>query len=305
MSRVAISLHVVAFARAREEGRSTASRTQAVGMETARARRGRPNSSAGNSRKAKRVAAGNADIGGGLVAGLAFVYLSLKDRYRSPSPYLELAIERNAVHGLQLSQEDKRDMARRIYAATPERERDAKKTTLARILSVSDRTIRAWLGRMDKDAKEARNKRIFEMWMACATLEDIAAATDVTKETASQVCQNLAELPKSDKASSEHATDFDPPLYNIWKQQEKTSGSKHFGNSEVRWLDNLLYFYTQPFDVIVDPFAGGGSTIDLCKRRFRRYWVSDRKPIVEREKEIRRSCSRPAEVAATFQRGSE
>jgi len=31
--------------------------------------------------------------------------------------------------------------------------------------------------------------------------------------------------------------DFDPPIYNIWKQQEKTSGSGHFGNSEVRWID--------------------------------------------------------------------
>jgi site-specific DNA-adenine methylase len=55
-------------------------------------------------------------------------------------------------------------------------------------------------------------------------------------------------------------------------------GSQHFGNSEVRWLDNLLYLYTQPFDIVVDPFAGGGSTIDVCKKRFRRYWVSDRKP---------------------------
>src|SRR5262249_60165260 len=31
-----------------------------------------------------------------------------------------------------------------------------------------------------------------------------------------------------------------------------------------------------------------GSTIDICKKRFRRYWVSDRKPIVEREHEIRK-----------------
>jgi DNA modification methylase len=53
-------------------------------------------------------------------------------------------------------------------------------------------------------------------------------------------------------------------------------------------LDNLLYLYTNPFDIIVDPFGGGGSTIDLCKKRFRRYWVSDRKPIVERENEIRK-----------------
>jgi hypothetical protein len=76
---------------------------------------------------------------------------------------------------------------------------------------------------------------------------------------------------QSFKTAANHATDFTPPIYNVWKQQTKTEGSSHFGNSEVRWLDNLLYLYTKPFDIVVDPFAGGGSTIDLCKKRFRRY----------------------------------
>lgn len=210
---------------------------------------------------------------------------------QSDAELLEFAIERNASHGLQLSQADKRDMARKIYHATAERERDAKKAQLAKILSVSERTIREWLGRIDKDSKEARNQRIFEMWMACCTQEEIAEREDMTKQAIALICQETADLPKLDKSSraaAEHATDFDLPIYNIWKQQEKSSGSSHFGNSEVRWLDNLLYLYTKPFDVVIDPFAGGGSTIDLCKKRFRRYWVSDRKPIVERERDIRK-----------------
>lgn len=207
---------------------------------------------------------------------------------KSDAEFLELAIERNAAHGLQLSQSDKRDMARRIYASTPEKERDEKKAHLAKILSVSERTVRDWLSRVDKDAKEARNRRIFEMHMACYTQEDIADTCGVNKDTVSEICRKMADLPKSDKSLAEHATDFDPPIYNIWKQQTKTEGSSHFGNSEVRWVDNLLYLYTQPFDIVVDPFGGGGSTIDICKKRFRRYWVSDRKPIVEREKEIRK-----------------
>lgn len=76
---------------------------------------------------------------------------------KSDSHLLELAIERNASHGLQLLQKDKRDMAKKIYAATPSREQDAKKQQLAKILSVSDRTVRDWLSRIDKDSKEARN----------------------------------------------------------------------------------------------------------------------------------------------------
>jgi hypothetical protein len=207
----------------------------------------------------------------------------------SDAELLEIAIERNAAHGLQLSQSDKRDMTRKIYSSTPDKERDETKKRLAKILSVSERTIRNWLSRIDKDAKADRDRRIFDLWLACWTQQEIAAELGITQgEIAKSIPNgNLSELGKPDKAAADHATDFDPPIYNIWKQQKKTAGSSHFGNSEVRLLDNLLYLYTSPFDVVIDPFAGGGSTIDICRKRFRRYFVSDRKPIVEREKDIR------------------
>jgi DNA modification methylase len=67
---------------------------------------------------------------------------------------------------------------------------------------------------------------------------------------------DLKNFPEEEQVIAEHLTDFDPPIYNIWKQQDKTIGSSHFGNSEVRWLDNLLYLYTKPFDIVIDPFAG-------------------------------------------------
>jgi len=113
----------------------------------------------------------------------------------------------------------------------------------------------------------------------------------LTEEAVRQITQEMENLPKFGKsiqAAAAHATDFEAPIYNIWKQQEKSAGISYYGNSEVRWLDNLLYFYTEPFDIVVDPFAGSGSTIDICKKRFRRYWVSDRKPVIERENEIRK-----------------
>jgi len=208
----------------------------------------------------------------------------------SDSQLLELAIERNATHGLQLSQEDKRTICRRLYEATPERERDTKKKQLVRILSVPDRTLRDWLSRIDKDSKEARDKRISHLWLACYTQEEIAEREGVDQDTVSEITlRKKAELPNSVnlQAQANHATDFEIPLYNIWKQQDKSAKLRHPGNTEIRWLDNLLYLYTKPFDIVVDPFGGSGSTIDLCRKRLRRYWVSDRKPVVEREREIR------------------
>lgn len=209
---------------------------------------------------------------------------------KSDAELLELAIARNAAHGLQLSLEDKKSMATRIYTSTPERERKGKKEQLAKVLSVSPRTVQDWLSRTDKDAKEARDKRIFARWLACWTNEENATAEGVSVQPVKDVVDENADLqkhPKPTVAAAEHATDFEVPIYNVWKQQEKTAGSSHFGNSEVRWVDNLLYLYTKPFDVVVDPFAGGGSTIDICRKRLRRYFASDRKPIVEREKDIR------------------
>jgi len=51
--------------------------------------------------------------------------------------FLELAIERNATHGLQLSQADKQVIARSIYNATSDKDRPAKKKHLVKLLSVT------------------------------------------------------------------------------------------------------------------------------------------------------------------------
>ena len=217
----------------------------------------------------------------------------------SDADLLEKAIRTNATHGLQLSMADKQDMARKIYGATPESERKGKKDELAAILSVSQSKVYEWLGRIDKDTKAKRDRRIRDRWLACWTNQEIAESENMAKGTVDSLClkfPNLENSSKHEQSAADHNDGIDesgelkfkPPIYNVWKQQDKTSGSSHFGNSEVRWVDNLLYLYTKPFDVVVDPFAGGGSTIDICKKRLRRYFVSDRRPIVEREKEIRK-----------------
>jgi len=137
------------------------------------------------------------------------------------------------------------------------REAVRQETTTRQILSVSERTVREWLSRIDKDSKDARNKRIFDMWLACHTDADIAGAVDLSEEGVRKITQQMAELPEVGKPPASHLSDFEIPLYNVWKQQEKTAGAGHFGNSEVRWVDNLLYLYTRPFDIVVDPFGGG------------------------------------------------
>lgn len=211
---------------------------------------------------------------------------------KSDAHLLELAIEKNATHGLQLSQSDKKKMAVRIYISTPEKERDEKKKQLEKILSVSERSVQAWLSDIDKQAREERNKEIFDMWMACYNQIEIAKLAGVEQPLVSATIKKRKDADfyncAANKAKGEYADEsFEAPLYNVWRFHKNSHDVKHFGNSEVRIVDNLLYLYTKPFDIVVDPFAGSGSTIAICKRRFRRYWVSDRKPIPEMDGKIR------------------
>jgi hypothetical protein len=206
----------------------------------------------------------------------AFVY-----PVTAPHDQLELSAALNSEHGWQLSDDDKEQTAKSLFSYGFSYDR------IAAALNVGKTKVSAWLSRTVKENKDKRDRTIKEMWLACYPTDEIADAVGCGKATVIEVCSDEYRHTEANKPAACHAADFDPPIYNVWKQQEKTKGSSHFGNSEVRWLDNLLYLYTKPFDVVVDPFAGGGSTIDLCKRRFRRYFVSDRKPIVEREKDIR------------------
>lgn len=112
-------------------------------------------------------------------------------------------------------------MARSIYHVTPESERDAKKKHLAKILSVSERTLREWLGRIDKDAKEARNKRMFDLWMQCNSNKEIADASGLSEPQTSEIVGKfgIGNLAKTELSAAEHATDFELPIYNVWKQK--------------------------------------------------------------------------------------
>jgi DNA-binding CsgD family transcriptional regulator len=199
----------------------------------------------------------------------------------SEAEFLKLAIMRNAAHGLQMSNEDKRSMARKLYTAN-----GTNKDEIAKILSVTPRSVANWVQDIDKARKEERDRKIFEMWMTCYSLDEIAEAVNITKETVSAQIKDrqiLESFPKSDKLAAQYNdADWQPQLYDIWTFSKNTNGTRHYGNTAVEIVDNLLYAFTDPFDVVVDPFGGGGSTIDICKKRLRRYWVSDRKPVVER-----------------------
>jgi len=213
-------------------------------------------------------------------------------RYPIVSPLETLRIALTLQdRGTALTNGDRMDGAKKLYGLGLKTQ-----SAIARALGVSQSTVANWLARTRKEEKERQQAQAQALWLACHTQAEIAERVGVSIQTISNWMEdfsklsapnNLENLTREENASAFHVTDFTPPIYNIWRAHDKTNGVKHHGNSEVRWLDNLLYLYTNPFDIVVDPFAGSGSTIDMCKKRFRRYWVSDRKPLVEQEHQIR------------------
>lgn len=198
-----------------------------------------------------------------------------------------LTIQRNSAHGWQMDESSKRKSAIRLYASGT----GMNKERIAEVLSVTLRSVTGYLSDIEKQMREERKQKIFDMWMACYSQEEIGEETNLTQPQVKSILDTFIDFGSvSDIYKSRDFTqdsDFALPLYNIWTFSKKTNNVSHFGNSEQRIVDNLLYLYTQPFDIVVDPFAGGGSTIDMCKNRLRRYWASDRKPVVERASEIR------------------
>jgi hypothetical protein len=131
-------------------------------------------------------------------------------------------------------------------------ERGEAREKAAELVNVSPRSVES----ASKVLKGARDKRIFDLWLACWTNEEIGEAVGLTPQGVGQVLKETAELPEvskpaalhqavgcerstvdhalretanlpeSAKPAAQHLTDFDPPLYNVWKQQEKTNKSQ-------------------------------------------------------------------------------
>lgn len=237
--------------------------------------------------------------------GLTEIEVIVEETKSDDEIYLR-AIELNATHGLQLSYEDKKKIAVTYTTNALERDDDISKIhkRLVNALSIADETYNKWTKNIrDEYNDEIKNQIIQEYLKANLTLEEVAKKFEVShpyiikiRDKLSQLVNLLSVTKIEDydeelKEFVEHhqrLIDFTPYIYNIWRQLEINNEMKHFGNFPIEYMENLLYYYTKPFDVVYDPFAGGGVTIDACKRWYRRYYVSDLNPIPAREEDIKK-----------------
>jgi hypothetical protein len=67
---------------------------------------------------------------------------------------------------------------------------------------------------------------------------------------------------------------FDPQAFNIWNYPDRNPafGIEYPGNIPGDIIQNLLWLYTQENSIVVDPFAGGGVTQDVCRWWNEKMW---------------------------------
>jgi len=193
----------------------------------------------------------------------------------------DLAIELNSEHGWQLTDGDKRSMAVALYT----RQNRVPQAEIAGRLRVGINKVNDWLSTILKREKEEREAKMWGMWLSCHDQQEIQTETGLSAGAVSEFLQKTSD--SYCQKENELFRNFDPQVYTVWNFPKLTNETRVFGSIPQEVMDNLLYYFTKPFDVVFDPFGGGGMTIDRCQERLRRYYVSDLSPIPARQDEIR------------------
>lgn len=181
------------------------------------------------------------------------------------------SILRNARHGQQLSAADKKRLAGILWRDFGGMKSSERMSEIATLLSVSERSIQAWT----KDARAAEKaelqEKAWDLWLDCLSEREVAAELSMDEATAHRwIASKAQDCGNEAPASRQH--------FDIWQFSKSNSDSTYFGQMPPQVVENLLWFYTEPGQVVFDPFAGGGTTIRVAKEMGRRVWSSDIAP---------------------------
>jgi ParB/RepB/Spo0J family partition protein len=75
------------------------------------------------------------------------------------------------------------------------------------------------------------------------------------------------------------STNFKPTPYDVWAfRHDRAFGIPHPGSIPPAIVAHALHYFSAPNDLVVDPMAGGGTTIDVCQSMGRRCLAYDLHP---------------------------
>lgn len=191
----------------------------------------------------------------------------------SDAEIIRESVRRNASHGMQLAASDKKRLAGALWLSWSHITAAERLAELETLLAVNRATIDRWTKDARAEEKRAKQELAWDMWLDCRTQEEIAAKVGVTQDTVSkwlQISRNCAESLEPPE-SRQH--------FDIWTfaSADKDAGQQsYFGAIPPQVIENTIWFWTEPGQVVIDLFAGSGTTIDVAKSMGRRVWASDR-----------------------------
>lgn len=200
----------------------------------------------------------------------------------SDAEIMREAITRNASHGQQLSRQDKAREAGRLWKAFEHLEPGDREKEIADLLAVSPRSVRDWTKDARKEEKQAMQDKVWQLHLSCLSQRQITDATGTPRKTVDDWVGDFGN--SAIFAQPPSRTDAQPwgsiQHFDVWSfasnNREGGGQQSYFGACPPQIMENLLWLYTEPGEsVVVDLFAGSGTTLEVSHRMGRRAWVSD------------------------------
>lgn len=151
------------------------------------------------------------------------------------------SIRLNATHGKQLSQTEKKELARKMYLQNTE------ETQIQTILSVSERTLRNYLRNVKEEQISKRDHGIKELWENGTSIRRIAEIMGLSKSRVDEIVSTFGKVAETGQLIPTVRQSY----FNWWENPEDllTTRPKRL---PVWALENLLYFFTRKEDVIME-----------------------------------------------------
>lgn len=120
-------------------------------------------------------------------------------------------------------------------------------------------------------------KRVYEAAKTSPHIAQKIKDIDAGKTSINAVFKQLQPKGKEDISGQ----GLDVQIYNAWYfiQPDPGLGIPHPGQIAGQVIQNLMWYYTNRGDLVVDPFGGGGSTLDACQIMDRECLIYDIAPV--------------------------
>jgi hypothetical protein len=104
-----------------------------------------------------------------------------------------------------------------------------------------------------------------------------------SKRKALQKLRQIQAMEQTSSKSVPVTFEYEPEVSNLWifdKCDNRFGVRDYPGRMAGQIVVNLLHFYTNPDDCVVDPFVGSGTTLDVCKAMNRKCKAYDLRPVL-------------------------